>query len=132
MAMMMWTITKLIVFFSVAMGAVNGSGLFHNTDYFPAPQNQFTNYTMGEVNSLSAPATSPGIGDYFMTLVSFFISATLIIANIVVAVVAICPYLFWVFGLPVYLAAPIQAGIYIQYAIGWAQWKARAPTKMYE
>ncbi|MFA5136917.1 MAG: hypothetical protein WC489_06050 [Patescibacteria group bacterium] len=130
MTMMMWTLTKLIVIMATVIGFVTGMGLF-TTTYYETPSGPATSYTMGDVENLLEPS-QPQVGDYFGMMVSWAVTSITMILSIALAIVFLFPFLVTIFHMPVALAGVFQVIIYLQYAIGWAQWRSNRAIKIYE
>ncbi len=130
MTMMMWTLTKVIIILSASMGFIAGIGFFPLVIYTP-PHGPATNYSIGDVEDLTA-STEPGIGDYFAVIVTWAIASVVLMMSIIVAIVFLFPFLIWIFHMPIGLAVLLQGVIYIQYAIGYIQFKSNRAIKLME
>lgn len=112
------------------MGFVSGINLFTDV-YYPAPQSDINKKTVGDVETMLAPSKM-GISDYFVMAVTFLVGAIFVVFTTASAAVIQFPYLVWVFHVPMELAAVLQGAIWLEYAMGWAQWRSGRPGRSME
>jgi hypothetical protein len=126
-----WDITILIIAFELAIGFVNGIGLFQ-TQFFNEAQvasgsnSSSLGFMTGSIDSTGnlVGAQQSGSMDYFTLAVGWLLSGFLLIVSIGQAVVIFLPQLITIFHCPTALAIVIQAMIYLSYVWGYAQWKS--------
>jgi hypothetical protein len=122
----MWDITFLIICFELSMGFVSGLGLFGHI-YFPQAQ-ESANAPYGGMLSGNVSATGELIDsskqpnvDSFSVGAAMLWSGVGLFLNIAGAVAYFLPHLINTFMLPMVLAVPIQALIYLCYSWSLAQ-----------
>ncbi len=121
-----WDITRITVLIAASIGLVSGAnsfGLFTES-YYVAPQNEYVHYSVGALNDTIKQSEGMSISDYLNAAGWFILSGLWVIANMLLAVVVLFPYLIWVFHMPWWFAGFIQVIIYMDYQAGLAQWKA--------
>jgi hypothetical protein len=121
----MWDITFLIICFELAIGFASGLGLFGHM-YFDQSQESSsttTGFMSGNVSETGEliGSTKQGSVDYFSISASMLWSGIGLVINIVASVIFFLPHLVNVFMVPLVLAIPIQALIYMCYSWSLAQ-----------
>jgi len=122
-------ITLFLILLQASIGFVDAIGLFDQS-YLTVPSNN-ASYTLTDLEEYTA-VQNPSITDEIMLMAHWAIEAFMIGIKVILTVVFVLPMLITTFGVPLALAAFIQAGIYYIYATWFAQYKSKAGWKLYE
>jgi hypothetical protein len=122
----MWEITVLIIVIELGIGIIDGVGLFdtmyYNQSGYIQQQGQST-YNITTTGNLLASST-PTSMDYYSMGVGLVLSGWNVLLSVLQAIVFILPTLINKFHIPIQLAVPLQAMIYLMYVWGIAQWRS--------
>jgi len=124
--MRMWEITVFIIALELGIGVIDGIGLFDVMYYNQSgyiQQGTTSSYNMTTTGNLLSSSTPSGV-DYYTMGVAMVVSGLMIFLSVCQAIIFILPTLILKFHVPIQLAVPIQAMIYLMYVWGIAQWKS--------
>lgn len=131
-----WDITVLVICFELALQVVVGAQLYApgTTFYEPSKESiiDVDGYTSGDMNATSNLIESGKARNSDMfSLTMGLVTALNVFLRVISSVVWFVPHLRDTFGCPLVIAIPIQALIYLSYAIGLIQfWSGRSTNLM--
>lgn len=116
-----WEIAKLLIIIQATIGFCNGIGLFEQS-YYTTQTDEYSTYEIGNLEDFNRSTGQTGILNQFDSMVGLVAGGFMIIWKIIEAIVFIYPTLVNIFGVDASLAALGQCAIYLEVAIGVAQW----------
>ena len=119
-------IAIFLLMISASISLVNSMGILDNTYVY----NDNTPYRFWTVSNLTDFQTdNPTILDQVVVYVQFLIASILWIVNIIATTIFIYPVLVDAFGVPGALSLFLQLGIWLNWVIGFVQWRRGASVE---